>query len=86
MIELSDKQIAKIKNDIPKKIGNHLRDMRISKQISQTDLANSTGKDRQYIYKIEKGIVTINVATLFAILTVLEITFEDFFKDFEQES
>lgn len=64
MVELSDSQISVIKKSFPSKVGNRIRTIRLEKKISQTQLGIGTGKDRQYIYKIEKGIVTINIVTL----------------------
>ncbi len=57
MLELSEKQIENIKKDFPVLVGNRLKKIRLNLGISQTKLANLTGKDRQYIYKIEKGVV-----------------------------
>lgn len=39
-------------------IGERIKDMRISKGISQIELANKTNSSKQTIYKYENGIVT----------------------------
>ncbi len=83
MKELTDIQIALIKNSFPSSIGKHLKNVRKKKQITQSQLAAATDKDRQYIYKIEKGKVTMNLATFYIILEALEISFVEFFEDFE---
>ncbi|MBL7559036.1 helix-turn-helix transcriptional regulator [Olleya sp. YSTF-M6] len=81
MIQLSDKHIEKIKENFLVTIGKRIRAVRKEKAIRQVELGNASRKDRQYIYKIEKGIVTINVSTLKTLLLVFEISFEEFFED-----
>ncbi len=81
--ELTDIEIALIKNNFPVIIGKHLRTVRKKRNITQSQLAEATGKDRQYIYKIEKGKVTINLSTFYIILKALELSFDEFFEDFE---
>lgn len=83
MVQLYDKQIEDIKNEFPITIGKHLRAYRKEKKMTQIELASATEKDRQYIYRIEKGIVTINVATLKILLTALDVTLKEFFNDIE---
>ncbi|WP_054852029.1 helix-turn-helix domain-containing protein [Olleya sp. ITB9] len=80
MIQLSDKHIEKIKENFLVTIGKRIRAVRKEKAITQVELGSASGKDRQYIYKIEKGIVTINVSTLKTLLLVFEISFEEFFE------
>lgn len=82
MKELTDIQIALIKNNFPTSIGRHLKNVRKKKNITQSQLAEATGKDRQYIYKIEKGKVTMNLATFYILLEALEINFVEFFEGF----
>ncbi len=79
MSELSDKNIGKLKDEIPIIIGNRIRYLRKNKSITQTELGKVTGKDRQYIYKIEKGIVTSNIVTIAIICNALDISLKDFF-------
>lgn len=86
MLHLSDKQIEKIKKEFPKTTGGQIRAFRKEKNRTQIELAIATGKDRQYIYKIEKGIVTINVATLKIILIALGVSLSDFFKGIDSKT
>lgn len=86
MVELSDKQISILKKNAPLKIGHCICFIRKSKNITQTELANAIGKDRQYIHKIEKGKVAINITTLHILLNALELNFKEFFECFENQS
>ncbi|WP_298946237.1 helix-turn-helix transcriptional regulator [uncultured Polaribacter sp.] len=36
-------------------------------------------KDRQYLYKIEKGLVTPNISTITILAKAMEISLKDFF-------
>ncbi|HHC80635.1 MAG TPA: XRE family transcriptional regulator [Flavobacteriia bacterium] len=84
MSELSDKRINMIKTVIPISVGNRIKYFRKQQEMTQIELANLAGKDRQYIYKIEKGIVTPNIVTIVILIESLNITVKDFFnKDFE---
>lgn len=82
MAQISDDTIKKLKEEIPKKVGLQIRDFRKKSGLSQSNLAHLVGKDRQYIYKIEKGIVTPNISTISIICLALEIELSDLF-DFE---
>jgi transcriptional regulator with XRE-family HTH domain len=79
MIELSEKQINELKKSIPIKIGERVRFIRKLKGLTQTQLAELVGKDRQYLYKIEKAVVTPNIVTVSAIAVALEIPLRDIF-------
>jgi transcriptional regulator with XRE-family HTH domain len=72
-VELSKKDIDKLKKDIPKIIGKNVRCVRESKNLSQTELANLINSDRQYLYKIESGKVGISVIKLIVISRALEV-------------
>lgn len=71
---------------IPKMVGEQIRKIRKSKNITQTELGNITGKDRQYIYKIEKGIVKPNIVTIAIITLALEIELSEIFQDISLEN
>ncbi len=79
MVQLSDKRLNELKDSIPKLIGDRIRILRKTKDLTQTELAELVGKDRQYLYKIEKGKVTPNIVTISALAVALEITLKDFF-------
>jgi transcriptional regulator with XRE-family HTH domain len=80
MRNLSDLEIKKIENDIPIKVGEQIVYYRKLKGLTQTELAKIVNKDRQYIYKIEKGVVTSNIATFAIIATALEISLSQLFE------
>ncbi len=74
---LSEEEIIEIKDKLPKEIGEAIVLIRKSKNISQSLLAEYTQKDRQYIYKIEKGIVTPNIVTIAILAKALDTTIEE---------
>lgn len=82
MAQLTDNHLEQLRINIPKKVGNRIRFLRKEKGLTQTKLAELVGKDRQYLYKIEKGKVTPNVVTISSLASALEISLKDFF-DFE---
>ena len=47
------------------------------KKLSQTELAMMIGKDRQYLYKIEKGKVTSSIFTISVIAFALDISLSE---------
>jgi ribosome-binding protein aMBF1 (putative translation factor) len=49
---VSEHDIHLLKLNLPKAMGEAIRAQRINKNLSQTELADLTQKDRQYIYKI----------------------------------
>tara|TARA_Y100000815_G_scaffold245584_1_gene244523 strand:+ start:7376 stop:7618 length:243 start_codon:yes stop_codon:yes gene_type:complete len=79
-VELSKKDIDKLKKDIPKIIGKNIRCIRERKNLSQTELANLINSDRQYLYKIESGKVGISVVKLMCISLALETPISSFFE------
>lgn len=79
MAQLSDKRLNDLKESVPKAVGNRIKDLRKQKGFTQTELAEFVGKDRQYMYKIEKGIVTPNIVTITALTIALEISLKDLF-------
>ncbi len=81
MCELSDKEIDELKKKVPLLIGNRIVFLRKKQNITQITLAKRTGKDRQYIYKIEKGKVTPNIVTIACIATALGLTLAEFFRE-----
>ncbi len=79
MVQLSDKRLNELKDSIPKIIGTRIKNLRKEKGLTQTELAELVGKDRQYLYKIEKGKVTPNIVTISALAIALEISLKNFF-------
>lgn len=80
MKHLSDKRIETLKATIPLQVGKRIREEREKQNITQTDLAESVGKDRQYLYKIESGKVTPNVATVAILAEALGLPTNELFK------
>ncbi|QBA20288.1 XRE family transcriptional regulator [Chryseobacterium indologenes] len=71
---IEEHKILELKQRIPVEIGNRIRIFREKKKLSQTELAMMIGKDRQYLYKIEKGKVTSSIFTISVIACALEIS------------
>ena len=61
------------KDQLKKKIGQRIIELRTQKGWSQSDLARACGKDRQAIEKLENGKVNPTIYSLFEIAQVLEI-------------
>ncbi len=83
MQSLTETEILNLSNEIPKLLGKQIIAFRKLKKLSQTQLANLVGKDRQYIYKIEKGIVTPNIVTISIIASALNISLSELFNEIQ---
>ncbi len=77
MPELSKEYIQQIKQITPVVIGKRIRQIREQKGVTQTQLANWTESDRQYIYKIETAKVGISVSKLAVIARALDVKLTD---------
>lgn len=62
------------KEELNRKIGERIVELRTKKGFSQSDLARACGKDRQAIEKIENGKVNSTLYTLYEISLGLEIS------------
>lgn len=80
MKNLEENTITELKTRIPVDVGNQVKKFREKKKLSQTELAVMIGKDRQYLYKIEKGKVTSNIFTIALIVSALDISMADLFE------
>ena len=80
MQELEEHKSLELKEKIPIVVGERIRKARKKNKLSQTELALLLGKDRQYIYKIEKGKVTPSIFTVGSICFVLEISLSELFR------
>ncbi len=78
---LSEKTIHTLKKEFPIRVGKRIQQLRKEKSISQSKLAELTNKDRQYIYKIEKGKVTPNIVTLKILVTAFSFLHYSLFQD-----
>ncbi|MDO6813230.1 helix-turn-helix domain-containing protein [Tenacibaculum soleae] len=79
MESLTENQIKKIKKNTPILIGERIRFLRNQLGLTQTELSELVLKDRQYLYKIEKGIVTPNISTITILSKAMEIPLKEFF-------
>lgn len=66
------------------KLGNHIRAVRVSKNITQEQLANEIGTEISQISRIERGIINTSITNLYNICQVLNITLKELF-DFHYE-
>lgn len=77
MRSLSEIEISRLSNEIPKLVGEQIVTFRKMRNLSQTELAQMVGKDRQYLYKIEKGRVTPNITTLSILAKALNVSLSE---------
>jgi transcriptional regulator with XRE-family HTH domain len=61
------------------KLGAQIRAVRVSKKITQEQLANEIGVEISQISRIERGVINTSIANLFNICKVLEITLKELF-------
>lgn len=78
---LNENKLNELAENVPKLVGEQIRKFRKAKKLSQTELALMVGKDRQYLYKLEKGLVKPNIVTISVLALALEITLSDLFID-----
>ena len=67
--------------DIKKKIGNRIRKLRTSKNISQLQSSNLANLDRTYIASVENGKRNISIINIEKIATALDILIKNIFED-----
>jgi transcriptional regulator with XRE-family HTH domain len=65
------------KEQLKKKIGQRIVQLRSQKGWSQSDLARASNKDRQAIEKLENGKVNPTIYSLYEISKVLEVKLKD---------
>jgi transcriptional regulator with XRE-family HTH domain len=66
--------------NIKEKIGSRIRELRLEKKLSQTDLAVDAEINRGYLSAVEKGTRNISAVNLEKIIKALDTNFEEFFK------
>jgi putative transcriptional regulator len=59
-----------------KQLGEHIRDVRLKKNITQFDLASSINKDRQSLQRLESGNINPSIYYLYELSEGLEIPVE----------
>lgn len=67
--------------DINKLIGERIRDLRKSQNLSQEELANKAYISRSFLGEIERGRSSATIDSLEKIATALGITLEELFKN-----
>jgi len=60
-------------------LGQKVRSIRLSKKLTQTELANIIGKDHPSINRLEKGKINPSFIFLLEVAEGLEVTISDFF-------
>lgn len=74
MKQLTENRINELKQNVSVWVGKLIRQERERQNLSQTELALAVGKDRQYLYKIESGKVTPNIATIAILAEALDVS------------
>lgn len=67
------------KDNILFDIGKRVRELRISNNLTQAQLASDTGKDQQNIQRLESGRYNPSIKFLNEICSGLNITLQEFF-------
>jgi len=73
MLNNKDKQLIFLKE-----LGQNIKTIRLSKGLSQSELANLCGKERQSYQRIELGTVNASIWYLKHIAIALEVDIKDF--------
>jgi len=66
------------KNSILLSLGKRVKEIRLSKKLTQTELANIIGKDHPSINKLENGKVNPSYIFLLEVAEGLEVDLKDF--------
>jgi transcriptional regulator with XRE-family HTH domain len=67
------------KKEVLELLGNRVKEIRLSKGMTQTELANKIGKDHPSINRLEKGKINPSYYFLFELSEGLEIELKDLF-------
>lgn len=70
---------------IDKKFGHVLKNLRMSKGLSQEDFAHNVGLHRTYISQLERGLKSPSLRTLEKLCAELDVTLMEFMQRLEQE-
>ncbi|MBS1686361.1 MAG: helix-turn-helix transcriptional regulator [Bacteroidetes bacterium] len=62
-----------------KLFGNKLREIRLSKKLSQMKLANKAGIEFSQVGRIERGVINTSISTVYALAEGLEVSPHEFF-------
>jgi transcriptional regulator with XRE-family HTH domain len=67
------------KKDLQIQFGNNLRRIRLEKGYTQEQLANELGVEISQISRIERGVISTSIYTLYQFKLVLDIDLNEFF-------
>lgn len=67
--------------DLQRKIGEKIRELRKAQRMSQLDLAVMIESHKTHIARIEKGEHNVGISTLQRLTIALEISLKEFFAD-----
>ena len=67
-----------------KRIGDHLRTIRKKHQWSQERLSLSAGYTTTYVSKIERGLYSPSLHTIWRLARTMNLSLTEFFKEFEE--
>lgn len=70
----------KAKEILLKKVGSKIKSIRIEKNISQSELANRIGKERQSLHRVENGQTNTTIWYLHQICDALNVDMCDLLK------
>ena len=73
------------KIEFNKKFGEFLKQKRLEKKWSQTDLASMMGNNYQNISRIERGELTPTIYWIKKLSQVFELSISDLFNEFEKQ-
>lgn len=65
--------------DIKKKFGDKVKQLRLTRGLSQEGLANEAGLDRTYIPGIEKGERNVSITVIEKLAIALKVDISEFF-------
>jgi transcriptional regulator with XRE-family HTH domain len=66
-------------------LGDRIRQVRREKKMTASDLAKRVDMEKQNFFRIEKGQTSVTVYNLKRICSELNISMDDFFKDFKHK-
>ena len=66
--------------NVLEQIGSRIKDLRISKQVTQDNLAEKCNWDYQYVSRLESGNTNMTIRTIIKLCYALEVRLEDVFK------
>lgn len=69
------------KSEIAQLLGNRIRSLRITKNMTMEELAMESGMDYSQISRIERGKISTSVYQIYIITSILDVGIHDFFEE-----